>query len=451
MTTTGIILAAGKGARMRSTTPKSLHKVAGLTLISHGIRTMRAAGIDDVIVVASQDLAESPEFKDALTFNTRPDIRLAIQAQQQGTADALNAARTAASEAGTIVVAPVDTVLVTGEIVRQMLKVHGDSDAAATVLGARVDNPAGLGRIKLGATGRPVAVVEEHEADDESLESNLINTAWYCFDNRWIWDELDSIQAADTGEMYLPRVIERASEIGRSAIVVTADAETGLGINDRVQLANVERIMRRRINESHMKNGVTFQDPATTYIDMDVEIGHDTKIGAGSQLGTGVKIGTGVVIGPNTQIHSSEIRDGAAIDGARVIGSIVGEYVIVGSNSLIRGGAELKPGSRIGNLAEINNSVIGSGSRVSHFSYIGDATIGENVNIGAGTVTCNYDGKDKHPTVIDDGALIGSSTMLIAPVTIGKLAKTGAGSVVRTDVAPGDTVAGVPAKSIKSK
>ena len=157
------------------------------------------------------------------------------------------------------------------------------------------------------------------------------------------------------------------------------------------------------------------------------------------------------MIGPNTQIFSSEVRDGATVDGARVIDSVVGEHVRVGTNSLIRGGAELKPGSRIGNLAEIKNSVIGKGSHVSHFSYIGDATIGENVNIGAGTVTCNYDGKNKQPTVIDDGALIGSSTMLIAPVTVGKLAKTGAGSVVRNDVAPGDTVAGVPAKSITSK
>ena len=451
MTTTGIILAAGKGTRMRSNTPKSLHKVAGLTLLGHGIRTMRAAGIDDVIVVASQDLAESLEFEDVLTFNAHPDVHLSIQADQNGTADALNAARLAASEAGTLVVAPVDMILVTDEIVRQMLKVHGETDAAVTVLGARVDDPAGLGRIKIDAAGRPVSVVEEHEADDELLRSNLVNTAWYCFDSRWIWGELESIQPADTGEIYLPHVVETASGIERSAIVVAREPEAGLGINDRVQLANVERIMRRRINESHMKNGVTLQDPATTYIDIDVEIDQDTDIGAGSQLGTGVKIGRGVVIGPNTQIFSSEVRDGATVDGARVIDSVVGEHVRVGTNSLIRGGAELKPGSRIGNLAEIKNSVIGKGSHVSHFSYIGDATIGENVNIGAGTVTCNYDGKNKQPTVIDDGAMIGSSTMLIAPVTVGKLAKTGAGSVVRNDVAPGDTVAGVPAKSITSK
>jgi bifunctional UDP-N-acetylglucosamine pyrophosphorylase/glucosamine-1-phosphate N-acetyltransferase len=450
MTTTGIILAAGKGTRMRSSTPKSLHKVAGLTLVGHGIRTMRAAGVNVVIVVASPDLAELPEFQEALSSSASPDVQISIQTEQRGTADALNAARSAASGAGTLVVAPMDMVLVTDEIVRQMLKVHNDSDAAVTVLGARVDDPAGLGRIKLGAACQPISIVEEHEADDELLQSNLVNTAWYCLDNNWIWDELDSIQPAETGEVYLPRVIETASQIERSAIVVTADPDSGLGINDRVQLANVKQIMRRRINISHMKNGVTLQDPATTYIDIDVKIGQDTDIGAATHLGTGVKIGKNVTLGPNTQIYSSEIRDGATVDGARVIDSIVGENTFVGSNALVRGGTELKPGSRIGNLAEIKNSVIGSGTHVSHFSYIGDATIGVNVNIGAGTITCNYDGKDKHPTVIEDGALIGSSTMLIAPLTVGKLAKTGAGSVVRTDVAPGDTVAGVPAKSIRS-
>lgn len=447
MTTTGIILAAGKGTRMRSDTPKSLHKIAGLPLVGHGIRTMQSAGIDDIVVVASDDLAESPEFQDALL----PDVRLSVQAGQHGTADALNAARSTASEAGTLVVAPVDMVLVTDEIVRTMLKAHATGRAVVTMLGVKVEDPSGMGRIVLDSSGQPVSVLEEDEADDELLQSNLINTSWYCFDNEWIWDELENIESAKTGELYLTRVIKRASEIGRSGIVVADAVDTGLGINDRVQLAKVERIVRRRINESHMKNGVTLKDPAATYIDVDVEIGRDTEIGAGTHIGTGVRIGANVVIGPDTQISSSRIGARARIDGARVVDSVIGDGATVGPNSLVREGAELKPGSRVGHLAEIKNSVIGSGSKVSHFCYVGDAIIGENVNIGAGTITCNYDGKEKHQTVIEDGALIGSSTMLIAPVTIGKLARTGAGSVVRTDVAPGDTVAGVPAKSIKSK
>jgi len=447
MTIAGIILAAGKGTRMLSNTPKALHKVAGVALVGHAVRIMRSAGIDHINVVVSPDIADLPELKEALL----PGVGISIQTEQRGTADALIAARGAVSKADAIIVAPMDNILVTDEIVCRIIDLHRDSGALATMLGAMVEDASGLGRIKLDASGRPTTVLEEHEADDELLQSNLINTAWYCFDNNWIWNELDGIQPADTGEVYLPRVIASAANSGRSRIVVSDDPDTGLGINDRVQLANAERITRRRINEAHMKSGVTLQDPATTYIDIDVEIGPDTTIGAGSHIGTRSSIGSNVVLGPNTRITSSQIGDHATVDGARVIDSTVGEGASVGTNSLLRVGAKLMPGSKVGNLAEIKNSIIGSGSHVSHFSYVGDATIGRNVNIGAGTITCNYDGKDKHPTIIEDDAQIGSSTMLIAPVTIGKAARTGAGSVVRIDVVAGDTVAGVPAKSIKSK
>jgi len=447
MTIAGIILAAGKGTRMRSALPKSLHKVAGVTLVGHAVRIMRAAGIDDINVVASEELANSVELKQALL----PRVSISIQTEQLGTADALAAARSAVASADTIVVAPNDMILVTDEIVRHMIESHNNSGSLATLLGAIVDDASGLGRVKLNAAGQPTAVLEEHEANDELLQSNLINTAWYCFDNNWVWDVLEGIQPADTGEVYLPRVIGIAAKAGRSTIVISDNPDTGLGLNDRIQLSNVERITRQRINEAHMRSGVTLQDPATTYIDIDVEIGADTIIGAGTHIGTKSSIGMNVTIGPNTRITASRIADNATVDGARVIDSVVGEGATVGTNSLLRGGTELMLGSRIGNLAEIKNSTIGTGSQVSHFSYVGDATIGENVNIGAGTITCNYDGIEKHPTVIEDDAQIGSSTMLIAPVTIGKAARTGAGSVVRTDVVVGDTVAGVPAKSIKSK
>jgi len=408
---------------------------------------MRAAGIDDINVVASEELANSVELKQALL----PRVSISIQTEQLGTADALAAARSAVASADTIVVAPNDMILVTDEIVRHMIESHNNSGSLATLLGAIVDDASGLGRVKLNAAGQPTAVLEEHEANDELLQSNLINTAWYCFDNNWVWDVLEGIQPADTGEVYLPRVFGIAAKAGRSTIVISDNPDTGLGLNDRIQLSNVERITRQRINEAHMRSGVTLQDPATTYIDIDVEIGADTIIGAGTHIGTKSSIGMNVTIGPNTRITASRIADNATVDGARVIDSVVGEGATVGTNSLLRGGTELMLGSRIGNLAEIKNSTIGTGSQVSHFSYVGDATIGENVNIGAGTITCNYDGIEKHPTVIEDDAQIGSSTMLIAPVTIGKAARTGAGSVVRTDVVAGDTVAGVPAKSIKSK
>ncbi len=432
---------------MRSNIPKQLHKVAGVALVGHVVRTLRDAGIDEINVVVSSDLAESEELHAALL----PRVTVSIQSEQLGTSDALKSARSSVAGAESIVVAPADMILVTSSIVRQVIDTHAESDALTTVLGAVVEDATGLGRVELDTAGHPKAILEEHEADSELLQSHLTNTAWYCFNNKWIWDALDSVQAADTGEVYLPRVVEQASAHERSRIVISDDNETGLGINDRVQLARVESVVRRRINETHMANGVTFQDPGTTYVDIDVEIGSDTTIGAGTHIRSGSRIGANVSIGPNTQITSSKIGDEAVIDGARVANSIVGAGVFVGSNSLVRAGAELMVGSRVGNLAEIKNSVIGPGSRVSHFSYMGDATIGANVNVGAGTVTCNYDGKEKHPTVIEDEALIGSSTMLIAPITIGKGARTGAGSVVRSNVAAGDTVAGVPAKSIRSK
>ena len=445
MTAAGIILAAGNGTRMKSNLPKILHKVAGVALVGHAVRTMRIAGIEDINVVVSSDLSDSAGLYEALL----PRVRVSVQAEQLGTANALQAARSEVTGADTIIVAPADVVLVTDELVRQLLDHHITLNSLATVLGARVDDPTGLGRIKLDDYGRPSAILEEHEADDQLLHSKLINTAWYCFDNRWIWDELDQVTAADTGEFYLPRIIASAAEKDRSAVVISNDPDVGLGVNDKVQLSRVESIMRIRTNEAHMASGVTIDDPAATYIDVDVEIGADTKIRPGSHIGTRSVIGSGVVIGRNTQITGSRVGDNAIVDGARVLDSIVGEGASVGSNALVRHGAELKARSKVGNLAEVKNSVIGSDSSVSHFSYVGDAVVGENVNIGAGTITCNFDGKDKHITVIEDDVLIGSSTMLIAPITIGKSARTGAGSVVRVDVMAGDTVAGVPAKSIK--
>jgi len=447
MTTAGIILAAGKGTRMKSDLPKPLHKVAGVALVGHAVRIMRIAGIENINVVVSSELADS----DALQAALLPRVTISVQTEQLGTADALNSARSAVTGADSIVVAPADMILVTDEIVRQMISTHTESGAQATVLGAVVDDPSGLGRIKLDAADQPIAILEEHEADEELLQSKLINTAWYCFDNSWIWNALDSVEPAATGEVYLPRAIAMAAADGRARAVVSADADMGLGVNDRVQLSRVETVMRQRTNEAHMGSGVTIQDPAATYIDIDVEIGADTVIGAGTHIGTRSVIGSNVAIGPNTQIVSSRIGNDATVDGARVFDSVVGEGASVGSNSLLRGGAELMPGATVGNLAEIKNSIIGTGSKVSHFSYVGDAKIGVNVNVGAGTITCNYDGKKKHQTVIEDEAFIGSSTMLIAPVTIGKSARTGAGSVVKSDVVAGDTVAGVPAKSIKSK
>ena len=445
MKVAGIILAAGNGARMRTKKPKPLHTVAGLSLLAHTVRIMRAGGIGAIQVVVSRALAGHPALKDILG----DDIEISVQTEPRGTADALKAARSVFAAADTLVVAPVDMILVTGEFVRRMITLHRESNALSTILASEVDDASGLGRVKLDDLGQPVSVLEETETDESSLHSNLVNTAWYCFDNNWIWDVLNLVEPARNGEIYLPRVIENASELGR-AMMLVSDPDAGRGINDLKQLAVVEKIMRRRANELHMQSGVTIQDPDSTYIDLDVEIGCDTYIGAGSHIGAGSKIGRNVIIGSNTKITRSLILDDATVDGARVVDSTIGDKCFVGSNSLVRGGSELKMEVKIGNLVEIKHSVIGSNSRISHFSYMGDATVGENVNIGAGTVTCNFDGIEKHRTLIGDGAFIGSNTMFIAPVKIGNFARTGAGAVVRSEVYEGETVVGVPAKSITS-
>lgn len=446
MTVAGIILAAGDGTRMRTKKPKPLHTVAGLALLAHTVQIMRVGGIEEIRVVVSQELAGNLALREVLAH----DIGISIQPEPLGTADALKAARSVFDGADTLVVAPTDMILVTGEFVRRMIALHRESGALSTILASNVDDASGLGRVKLDDSGQPVSIIEEDEADEGLLQSNLVNTAWYCFDNDWIWDVLDSIQPARSGEVYLPQVIEKASKLRRSMMLVSNE-DAGRGINDLSQLADVEKIMRRRTNEFHMKSGVKIQDPGSTYIDVDVEIGFDTQIGAGSHIGTGSKIGCNVTVGSNTKITRSQIAESTVVDGARVVDSIIGEKCFVGSNSLVRAGSELKTEVKVGNLVEIKNSVIGSGSQISHFSYVGDATVGENVNIGAGTVTCNYDGFEKHRTVIGDGALIGSNTMLIAPVKIGNFARTGAGAVVRSDVCTGETVVGVPAKSLDSK
>ena len=448
MITTGIILAAGRGKRMQSNLPKPLHKVTGLALVDHTVRIMRIVGIQDITIVVSPALEEALDSHQGLLSG----VKIVVQSNELGTADAMISARSSVGKCDSVVVAPVDMVLITTEILRELIAVHNSSNALATVMGARVEDPTGLGRIRLDNSGNPERVVEDHELNDDLVESNLVNTAWYCFSNSWVWDQLNSVApATETGEMYLPRVIEYAHKTAQSRVVISEDSEVGMGVNDRIELAKVEAVMRRRINYTHMANGVSLKDPANTYIDIDVEIGRDTSIGPGSHIGIRSKLGSNVVIGPNTQIIASNISDDAVVDGARIHESFIGKGVYVGANSLIRNGAEVHANAKVGNLAEIKNSVIGVGSSVSHFSYLGDATVGAKVNIGAGTVTCNYDGKGKHETVIEHHAMIGSSTMIVAPVNIGVGAKTGAGSVVRNDVPAGDTVAGVPAKSIKFK
>jgi bifunctional UDP-N-acetylglucosamine pyrophosphorylase/glucosamine-1-phosphate N-acetyltransferase len=294
-------------------------------------------------------------------------------------------------------------------------------------------------------------VVEEAEATPQQKAICEVNTSWYCFDAAWLWEELGAVRTSAAGEKYLTDLVEAASARGKAATVVLADHVEALGVNDRTQLAQVERVMRERIRRRLMLSGVTMRDPDTTYVDSDVEIGPDTVLLPGNHIMAGTRIGAGCEIGPNSVLKDCRIGDGARVISSFVDGAEIGEGISVGPFSRIRPGTKIEPGAYIGNFAEIKNSNIGPGSHVGHFSYVGDTDIGKEVNIGAGTVTANYDGRNKHRTVIGDGAFVGSDSVIVAPVNIGEGAHTGAGSVVNRDVPAGETVVGVPAKPIAQR
>jgi bifunctional UDP-N-acetylglucosamine pyrophosphorylase/glucosamine-1-phosphate N-acetyltransferase len=310
----------------------------------------------------------------------------------------------------------------------------------------------GYGRIVRGADGRATAIVEEADADDATRAIGEINVGTYAFDGAWLRGALERVGTAPSGERYLTDLVALAVQDRRGVTVVEAeDAADALGINDRAGLASAEERMRRRIVERHQRNGVTIVDPSTTRIDAAVEIGQDARIEPWSILEGSTIVGEDAVIGPNAQVRDSSIGPRTRVWASVVEEATVAEDVVIGPFAHLRPGADIGPRCRIGNFAEVKNSRIGAGTQQHHFSYLGDAEIGENVNIGAGSITANFDGVAKHRTAIGDRASIGVDTMMVAPVTIGAGATTGAGSVVNRDVAPGKKVVGVPARPIELK
>ncbi|MEX0761935.1 MAG: bifunctional UDP-N-acetylglucosamine diphosphorylase/glucosamine-1-phosphate N-acetyltransferase GlmU [Dehalococcoidia bacterium] len=447
LTWAGVVLAAGKGVRMRSRLPKTLHQVCGIPMLQHVSMAMRAAGVERLVAVASPALAESPPFISA----AGDDALIAVQEDQRGTADAVLSARVAAGDAASIVVGAGDMPLIRVQTIQRMMSEHLESNAAMTVLTARDVPLKGMGRVRRNGSGEPVAIIEEAEADEETRQIDEVNTSWYCFDATWLWNALPKVRASRSGELYLTDLLALASSQGRSAAVRVESPEEALGINDRVQLSRAEQAMQDRIRRHWMCEGVTIRDPATTYIDAGVSIGQDSVILPGTHLRGSTTVGEDCEIGPGSVLADCRVGDGARVISSYIEGAIVGAGVSVGPFSRLRAGTEVAEGAYIGNFAEIKNSRVGPGVHVGHFSYVGDADLGRNVNIGAGTVTCNFDGRDKHRTVIGEGALIGSDTMLVAPVEVGRDARTGAGSVVNRDVPAGETVAGVPARSIRKR
>lgn len=447
-----LILAAGLGTRMRSQRAKVLHSLGGRPLITHVCRTATALDprrihvvvghqAEDVAKAVRQELGE-----DGATF-----IR---QTEQRGTGDAVMSARTALADANsTLLILSGDVPLVRAETLAALIhqhRTHRGRGAACTLLTVRLEDPAGYGRIIRDAEGRFEKIVEQKDATPDEKQVNEINAGIYCFETRSLFPALERVQPTNAqGEYYLTDVPGLLRNDGEDvAVYVHTDAREVSGINTRVELAEFERLMRQRtLRRLMLDSGVTFINPQHTYVSADAQVGRDCIIHPDVTIEGETVIGDGCEIRSGTRITNSRIGNGVTIkDHCVIVDSEIADSCTVGPFAHLRMNSKMEQNAAVGNFVEMKKSRLGSGSKSMHLTYLGDATIGEETNIGAGTITCNYDGKDKHQTVIEDHVKIGSDTMLVAPVRVGHGAVTGAGAVVTEDVPPDTLVAGVPAK-----
>lgn len=428
-----VILAAGKGTRMKSKLPKVLHQVGGKPMLRHVVEAARATGATRTVVVVGfegervrQEMGESLEY--------------AVQTEQLGTGHAVLQTKPLLQNCtGTLLLLCGDTPLLTPETLAKLQDEHREYGAAATVLTACLENPAGYGRILRDASGGVAGIVEQKDATAEQLKIAEINTGIYCFEAGPLFAALDGLTCNNAQkEYYLTDVLAILARSGQKVRAVqTEDFQETLGINSRVQLAEAEAVLRRRKLTELMEAGVTVMDPATTFIDDTVSIGCDTVIYPFTWIEGSTVIGEECRIGPNTRIVDSILGNEVTLHFSYAHECRIADGVIVGPYVHLRPAAELAAGVKVGNFVEIKNSQVGQGSKVPHLSYIGDTDMGSGVNIGSGTITVNYDGKKKHRTVIGDNAFIGCNTNLVAPVTVGENAYIAAGSTITKDVPPG--------------
>ena len=426
---------------MRSAVPKMLHRVCGKQMVALVVEAAEAADLGPTYVVVP---AESAEIPDVLG----PGVSYVDQSKQLGSGHALLQARSRLNGAANVAVMNGDTPLLRPDTLAEMMRLHLADDACITMLTAVVDDPEDLGRVVRNGVGDVAAVVEYADADSRTRGISEVNAGVYCFRASWLWENLFSLPVAANGEVYLTDLVSVAAEQGMKIVSINPkETEEAIGINTRVDLARADAAMRRRIRERWMLAGVTMLDPGTVYIGCDVELGKDTVLRPNTHLSGSTRIGERCEIGPNSTVNDCDIGDDCTVVSSVLEKSTLEKGVHVGPFSHVRRGCRLEAGVHVGSHVELKESRLGRGTRAHHFSYIGDAEVGADVNIGAGTVTCNYDGEAKHRTVIEDGAFIGSDTMLVAPVTIGAGAATGAGAVVTKDVAPGALAKGVPARA----
>ncbi len=426
-----IVLAAGKGTRMRSETAKVLHQAAGRTLLEWVLGASRSLDPDEVTVVVGHQ-------GDAVAATLSHGVSSVIQEPQHGTGHAAQVGLGNLGETtGTIVVVPGDMPLITGEALVGLVEHHHATGAVATVMTVDLDDPAGYGRIVRGVSGVE-SIVEERDATSRQKAITEVNTSVYVFNGQLLGEALESITPDNSqGEYYLTDVVAFFVDNGHTVSAFSVPQEMGIGVNTHGQLAEVAAVLRRRINTALLDSGVWMLDPSRVYIDAQVAVEPTARIFPEVYLTGTTTVGAGAVVGPNVQAESSSIGQDAVVKQAVIIDATVGQQALVGPFAYLRPGAVLERGAKAGTYVEIKGSTVGAGSKVPHLSYVGDATIGENTNIGAGTITVNYDGYTKHRTRIGDRVRIGSDSMLIAPVTIGDDAVTGAGSVITHDVPDG--------------
>jgi bifunctional UDP-N-acetylglucosamine pyrophosphorylase/glucosamine-1-phosphate N-acetyltransferase len=437
-----VILAAGLGTRMRSATPKLLHPILGRPLIAYVVDSARAAtpGRRPIVVTSQATSA----VRDALAG----EVDFALQAEPIGTGDAVRAAlEVLPADAAEVLVLNGDVPRLRPELLVRLLAERRDAGSPMALVVVETATPGRLGRVVRADDASVQRIVEARDATPAELEIEEINTGLYAFDTAWLRRQVGAIEPSPaTGEIYLTQLVDRAHRDGGVADLLLEDDGTLLGINDRAELAQAQRDMQLALNHRLMIAGVTMDDPATAWIDAAVEIASDVVLEPNVILRGRTRIGEGTVIGAGSQIFDSAIGRGCRVWASVIEQSEIGDEAEVGPFSHLRPGASIGRGARLGNFAEVKNSRIGAGVQQHHMSYIGDADVGERTNVGAGTITANYDGRTKHRTTIGEGVFLGVDTMIVAPISIGDGAKTGAGAVVTRDVPPGKLAVGMPAR-----
>ncbi|MGL4362850.1 MAG: bifunctional UDP-N-acetylglucosamine diphosphorylase/glucosamine-1-phosphate N-acetyltransferase GlmU [Cellulosilyticaceae bacterium] len=429
MQTKAIILAAGKGTRMKSNTSKVLHEVFGKPLVYYPIEAAKKAGATSIRMIVGH---KAEEVKVAIG----DCVSYALQAEQLGTGHAVMQALDFIGDEGEVIVLSGDAPLITDKTVEKMLAFHRRKHNAVTVLSAILEKPHGYGRIVRDDSKLFVKIVEQKDATDEEKSIQEINSGMYVFDAGLLKYALSKITNNNNqNEYYLTDTIEILINAGHNvdAVAITTPNDI-LGVNSRAQLAEVTEIMKQRINDKHMENGVTLMDPQNTYIESNVQIGQDTIIEPGCMIQGDVSIGENCHIGFNSKIKNSKINNGVCIESSVIIDSLIDENTHIGPFAYIRPNSHIGENVKIGNFVEVKNANIGAGTKVSHLTYIGDADVGKNVNFGCGTVVVNYDGKNKYRTEVKDNAFVGCNTNLVAPVVVEEGAYTAAGSTITKDV-----------------